>query len=363
MPNYATQKSKVGAHAANAGLIQHRQQTQARFFTVFTPGDEFAEHRVVERRNGVSFCHAAVDPTPRPCGRFAVEVERTGGRQEVVVRIFGIQPHFDGVACERYLILGDWQRFATGYADLPGHQIESGDGLGDRVLDLQAGVHFHEEELATGIEQELDRPGADVADGLRSLDRGFAHGPAQLSGEARGGRFLDDLLVPALDRTIALIEVEAVAMLIGEHLDLDVTRLEDVFLDQHARVAKRRLRLALGRLQRLGQISLALDHLHAFAATACSGLEQYRVANLFCSDAEGFHVLGFAVIAGHQWHAGLFHQCLGRRFAAHGIDGRGRRAKEYQAGILDGASEIGILGKEAVARMDRLRAAGLGGGD
>ncbi len=43
-------------------------------------------------------------------------------------------------------------------------QVEPGDALGDRVLDLQPGVHLQEVELAVGREQELDRAGADVAD-------------------------------------------------------------------------------------------------------------------------------------------------------------------------------------------------------
>ena len=36
------------------------------------------------------------------------------------------------------------QRLAGGDAQLPFHQVEAGDRLGDRMLDLQAGVHLHE---------------------------------------------------------------------------------------------------------------------------------------------------------------------------------------------------------------------------
>ncbi|MNH22558.1 hypothetical protein D3C79_824210 [compost metagenome] len=83
------------------------------------------------------------------------------------------------MADQRHLFLGDRQGLAAGHANLPGHQVEPGNGLGDRVLHLQAGVHLHEEELATGIEQELHGAGAHVADGLGRAYRRFTHGPAQ----------------------------------------------------------------------------------------------------------------------------------------------------------------------------------------
>ena len=44
---------------------------------------------------------------------------------------------------------------------------------------------------------------------------------------------LDDLLVPTLYRTIPLEEVDIVAVLVPEHLDLDVARRLHVLLYQH----------------------------------------------------------------------------------------------------------------------------------
>ena len=52
---------------------------------------------------------------------------------------------------------------AGGDADLLLHQVEAGDHLGDRMLDLEPGVHFDEVELAILI-QELDRAGAAIAE-------------------------------------------------------------------------------------------------------------------------------------------------------------------------------------------------------
>ena len=43
-------------------------------------------------------------------------------------------------------------------------QIDAGDHLGDRVLDLQARVHFQEIELLVFVHDELDGAGVAVAD-------------------------------------------------------------------------------------------------------------------------------------------------------------------------------------------------------
>ena len=60
-------------------------------------------------------------------------------------------------------------------------------------------------------------------------------------------RFLDDLLVPALDAALAFVEVEDVAVLVAENLDFDVARIEDEFLDENAVIAEAGQPLALDR--------------------------------------------------------------------------------------------------------------------
>jgi hypothetical protein len=97
-----------------------------------------------------------------------------------------------------------------------------------------------------------------------------------------------------------------------------------------------------------------IHHAHALAAAAGAGLEQHRVADAVGLAAQQRGVLVLAVIAGHQRHRGLFHQLLGR--AAHRADGRRRRADEDEAGLGAGAREVGVLGQEAVARVDGLGA-------
>src|SRR3546814_13961826 len=107
------------------------------------------------------------------------------------------------------------------------------------MLDLKPVVHFEElEALARRIgarDYQLDRPRAIIADRLRQRDALFAHRLAHLVGDERRRRFLDDLLVAALDAALAFVEVEDIAVLVAEDLNLDVARVEDEFLDKEDR--------------------------------------------------------------------------------------------------------------------------------
>ena len=113
------------------------------------------------------------------------------------------------------------------------------------MLDLQAGIHFHEVETAILLGDELYGTGADVADRLGSGDCCLAHLAATRFAHAGGRRFFQHLLVAALHRAVAFEQVNAVALRVGEHLDLDVARPGHIALDQHTLVAEGRLRFTL----------------------------------------------------------------------------------------------------------------------
>src|SRR5690606_40966870 len=49
--------------------------------------------------------------------------------------------------------------------------------------------------------------------------------------EGRRGSFLPDLLVPALQRAVALAEMDGIALSVTQHLDLDVSRLRKILFD------------------------------------------------------------------------------------------------------------------------------------
>src|SRR5262249_51578557 len=101
------------------------------------------------------------------------------------------------------------------------------------MLDLEARVHFHEPEpvgrkALTRLGNELDRAGADVTHRLGGGDRGVPHGGTHRIAHAGRGRLLDHLLMTALERAVALVQMNDVAARVAEYLDFDVARRSDV---------------------------------------------------------------------------------------------------------------------------------------
>ena len=104
-----------------------------------------------------------------------------------------------------------------------------------RVLDLDAGVHLHEAEVAVVVEQELHRARRRCSrPTARRARRARRCRGALLVGEVDRRRLLDQLLVAALHRAVALAEVDAVAVLVADHLHLGVAGRLEVALDVDA---------------------------------------------------------------------------------------------------------------------------------
>ena len=103
------------------------------------------------------------------------------------------------------------------------------------MLDLDARVHLDEIELAVLV-QELDRADAEILQLAHRLGDRLADLVARAGVERRRGAFLPHLLMPALQRAVALAEMDRVALAVAEHLDLDVARLlADIFPDRPRR--------------------------------------------------------------------------------------------------------------------------------
>src|ERR1043165_4406987 len=147
------------------------------------------------------------------------------------------------------------------------------------MLDLQARVHLHEVEAAVAVEEELERADVLVADRFDRLDRSLLGLLARHIGQRGARRFLDHLLVTALDRPLALAEMRVVAVLVADDLDLDVARLLAVPLHEHLGIAERGLRFGASHRPRLEELLLLVDDLHAATTAAGARLEDHRKAN------------------------------------------------------------------------------------
>ncbi len=349
------QERNVGDDAANVGFFQPAIESVDRGLPVWRPRDHFCQHRVVVRRHRIATAVAGIDPQPIRLCRRAPGPDAADRRHKVLLRILSVDPRLDGVAVKLDLVLRQRQLFAECHAQLPFDEIDAGDQLGHGMLDLQPRVHLDEEHvLAVG--DEFDGAGADILDRSSSFPRGGAHRLALLGIERRRRRLLDHLLMAALQSALALEQRQQTAVAVADHLHLDMPGVVDVFFDQHAVVAERRLGLALGADDGRRKLAGRANDAHAAAATTRRRLDQHRKAYSVGGLRERRLVLGFAVIAGHQRHAGLLHQRLGTGFGAHRGHHRGRRTDEYQAGIRASLRKFGIFRQESVAGMHAFRA-------
>src|SRR5262245_20397276 len=110
------------------------------------------------------------------------------------------------------------------------------------MLDLDARVHFDEIELAVLV-QKLNCADAQIADLAHRFSNSLADRVARARVERGRGPFLPHLLVTALKGAIALAEVNGVAFAVAKHLNFDVPRPFEIFLDIEGVVSKGGLRL------------------------------------------------------------------------------------------------------------------------
>ena len=154
-----------------------------------------------------------------------------------------------------------------------------------------------------------------------------------------------------------------VAVLVAEHLELDVPRRLDVLLDVDVADAERRLGLALRGLDGVRQLAGRAHDAHAAAAAAGGRLDDDRIADLLGELERLLLALDRAVAAGQDRHAGLLHHPARARLVAHQPDHLRIGADELDVARLADFGEVGALGQEPVAGMDRVGAGDLGGAD
>ena len=286
--------------------------------------------------------------------------DRAGRRQEAASGVLAVDPELDGVSA-RGRVLGDVQRLAVGDLELLQHQVDARGLLGDRVLDLKTGVDLEERDQPVLAHQVFDGAGAVVVRFFADPLGGFVDFLALRVGQERRGRLFDQLLEAALQRAVTGAGDDDVAVLVGDHLRLDVARLVQVALDEAFAAAERRDRLAGRRLEQLGDLLDGAGHLHAAAAAAEGRLDRDRHAVLL---GEGDHLVGVLHRVG-----GTGHQ---RGLRAGGDVPRGDLVTEVadrlragpdpdQAGVDHRLGEVGVLRQEAVAGVDRVGAGLLGG--
>ena len=229
------------------------------------------------------------------------------------------------------------------------------------MLDLKTRVHFEEVETLVLPCDELHRARRIVVHGLGQCDGLLAHLAAGSFIEQRAWGFLDDLLVAALDRAFTLAEIDHVAMLVAEHLNFDVARIDDELFNENAVVTERGFCLRLCEVEAFFDFGLRVRNAHALAAAACGGLDHDRIADLV-GDLHGMlAVLDHTEIARHRRNLGLRRGLFRFDLVTHRGNRVRVRSNEDDPGGRQCTRKRLALRKKAITRMHSL-GAGLAAG-
>src|SRR5690606_28434109 len=150
------------------------------------------------------------------------------------------------------------------------------------------------------------------------------------------------LLVATLQRAVARRDDDDVAFCVCQTLGLDVARLVEVLLDEALAAAERGDRLARGRLEQLGHLFARTGDLESAPAAAEGGLDGDLESVLV---DEGGRLVGTREgIEGSRGErrARLLGNVAGRHLVAETLDGIRARADPDEAGVDDGAREVGV---------------------
>ena len=284
-----------------------------------------------------------------------------GGRHEAAAGILAVDAELEGVSDR--LRVGVVEATALGQAELLAHQVDSGHFLGHGMLDLQPGVDLQERDGAVLADQELAGAGAHVADlGEDRLGRAIHLVTLRVGQERRGG-LLDQLLVAALQGTIAGGDDDDRTGCVGEALGLDVARLVQVLFDEAFAATERGNGLAGGGVEELGHLLAGAGDLEAATAAAEGRLDRDRQA-VEVDEIEHLRGIRHRVEgAGRHRRMHLLGDVPCGDLVAELLDGVGGGADPNQAGPDHGAGEVGVLGEEPVAGVHGIGAGPSGHGE
>src|SRR5882672_10382885 len=321
MAQHPRKERAVGGYAKHDRAVQRSCKQARRLGARGRVRDRLAEQRIVKGTYLQSAFECVIEADTL---RRAPLPDTPGAWQKVRAGLLGAETDLDRMAAafelRQHVILLERQALALRDPQLPFDKIESGHSFGDRVFDLQARVHLHEEELATGVEK-LDRAGTDVPDAARQTQRRVTHYPALHRGEHGARRFFDDFLVAPLHGTVAFAQEQGLAVMVGKDLYFDVAwRAQSPFDDQPV-IAKSGMRFRTCTRERSVEVRGIIDPTHSAPATARGGLDHDGEADERRRAPQRLGILRGVVITAHDGDSEHDGALARRRLVTHRGDG------------------------------------------
>ena len=354
------QQGHVGGHPGDVELSQRPHRPAGRLLERAAVGDHLGQQRVIARADGVTRVAGGVDAHAAP-GRGLEPAQRAGAGQERAVGLqgLGVDPDLDrGAARVRGQRQGR-QRRAVGDAQPELDQVQAGDLLGDRVLDLQARVDFSKGDRVV-LDEEFHGGQPGVAGRADQRQRGLGQPRADRVPD-RGRGDLDQLLPAPLQAAVTVTQHGDGAGAVADDLDLDVPGPGQQLLDVHPGVAEGRLGLRRAPAHRPGELGLARHRPHAASAAAGHRLDHDRA--VLVQQRPRLLQRGVAVGAGQDGHAQLAGPGPRRALVAEQRERAGRGTGEAHPGLGAPRGQLRALGSEAVPGVQHVAACAGGRGD
>ena len=149
------QITEISLQSGNFIFIKHSAHTLDGILTGGGPHNQLTDHGIVINRYLIPFVHIAVY-TDTDTVWFSKLLDNTRRRHEIVFRVLGTDTAFDGVAALKQLFLSEMQHLIIGNTDLFLYQVHTNYLLRNRMLYLQARIHFEEVEPTVLVYQKLD---------------------------------------------------------------------------------------------------------------------------------------------------------------------------------------------------------------
>ena len=292
---------RIGPNTLNNELVECLTHLSKCSRSGITMGNQFTDQTVVMRRHGITVIDVRIDANPG-ASRRVKGINRARGWQKVA-GVLCINPALEGMTVKLDVLLLEGELFTRGNQQLLAHNVDTGDHLGHWMLHLNTGVHFNKVEASIFIEK-FEGTRAAITHINTGFNTGFTNFPTQFVINAGGRRFLYHLLMPTLQRAIAIPQVHRIALAICQYLYLHMARPLEELLYVHHRRTEGSLRFRLSDLDRAEEHLLVVNDAHTPATAASGCLDDHGEANVSGYLKNFIRVIRYRTLGTrNRWHA------------------------------------------------------------
>ena len=324
------------------------------------PGSDLDQQGIVVRGDDGAGAGGRLVHTDTKAAGDAVAGDPARVGRKVVGGILGGDTALNGKTVEFEVFLlcdanaGIGEGLALSDQDLGAHQVYAGDHLGDRVLDLNAGIHLDKIVVFILVDQELQSSCIGISDMLCDRDSVAVKFFLDFLGNRESGSELDNFLIASLQGAVTLKQMCHISVLIGQDLDFDVLGIDQEFLHEDVAVAEGLECFGFDQVKVDADFFDSIAASHASSAAAGSCFENDRETEFHRQLLGFFTALERLLGSGSGRYIAVQRHLLGTELVAHHIQDLGSGSDEFDAGLFAGAREITVFGKKSVSGVDRV---------